>query len=198
MARFTVNGLEIDYELIGDENGQPLVITPGGRHPRDAAGVPELGEMITGGPVSLAQLGFYYYWDQVDAAAKGGMEAVAALPSWADQICRNPRIREILLEQDRDQFIETLQGWCQALGYSADSPLPGIDVREFQRLTMPVLVFRSGKSDMAILAARASFSTKSCPIPSFRIHRGQTRSGTTCRRFRPMFPIAAGALSDGP
>ena len=46
MARIEVNGLEIDYELIGPEGGQPLVLTPGGRYPRDSAGVPELGQVF--------------------------------------------------------------------------------------------------------------------------------------------------------
>jgi len=46
MARIEVNGLELDYELIGPENGPPLVLTPGGRYPRDTAGVPELGQIF--------------------------------------------------------------------------------------------------------------------------------------------------------
>ena len=46
MARISVDGLELDYELIGPADGRPLVITPGGRYPRDTAGVPELGEIF--------------------------------------------------------------------------------------------------------------------------------------------------------
>ena len=46
MARIDVDGLEIDYELIGPEHGTPLVLTPGGRYPRDTAGVPELGRIF--------------------------------------------------------------------------------------------------------------------------------------------------------
>ena len=46
MARIAVDGLEIDYELIGPEGGRPLVLTPGGRYPRDTAGVPELGRIF--------------------------------------------------------------------------------------------------------------------------------------------------------
>src|SRR5262245_7426879 len=44
MARIEVDGLELDYELIGPESGPPLVLTPGGRDPRDTAAVPELGQ----------------------------------------------------------------------------------------------------------------------------------------------------------
>ena len=227
MARIAVDGLELDYELIGPEGAPPLVITPGGRFPRDTAGVPELAAIfadngyrvllwdrpgcgasdiaftaptesvmnaqalvglvhalglkdvtliggsggsritlmaasrmvenvrkvsiwwISGGPVGLAGLAWFYCGDQIMAASKGGMEAVAALPSWADQINRNPRVRETLLVQNADQFIATMQQWGKAFAYSDDSPVPGMSADDFARLTMPVQVFRSGHSDMA-------------------------------------------------
>ena len=227
MARIEVDGLELDYELIGPEHGQPLVLTPGGRYPRDTAGVPELGQIfadagyrvllwdrpgcgasdiaftapsesvmncealvglvralglrdivlvggsagsrislmaaarmpenvqkiavwwLSGGAVGLAGLAWFYCGDQVAAASKGGMEAVAALPSWAEQTAKNPRIRDILLRQDADEYIAVMQKWAQAFGYRDDTPMPGISSEDFARLTMPILVFRSGKSDMA-------------------------------------------------
>lgn len=227
MARIDVDGLEIDYELIGPEHGTPLVLTPGGRYPRDTAGVPELGRIfadhgyrvllwdrpgcgasdiaftapsesvmnsealvglvrelglknivltggsagsritlmaaarmpenvrkvsiwwISGGPVGLAGLAFFYCYDQITAASIGGMEKVVELPSWADQIRRNPRIRDILLRQDPDEYIETMQKWGKAFAYSDESPVPGMGPEDWARLTMPVQVFRSGKSDMA-------------------------------------------------
>ena len=227
MARIDVNGLELDYEFLGDENAPPLVLTPGGRYPRDTAGVPELGQILadagyhvllwdrpgcgasdiaftapsesvmnsealvglihklglkdvtlvggsagsrislmaavrmpenirkiaiwwlSGGAVGLATLAFFYCGDQIAAAAKGGMEAVVELPSWADQISRNPRIRDILLAQDPDTYIEIMQKWGRAFNYSDETPMPGITAEDFAKLTMPILVFRSGKSDMA-------------------------------------------------
>ncbi|MFS0848539.1 alpha/beta fold hydrolase [Novosphingobium panipatense] len=227
MPKIDVNGLAIDYELIGDEGGRPLVLTPGGRYPRDTAGVPELGAKlaeggyrvllwdrpgcgasdiaftapsesvmncealvglidalslrdvtlvggsagsrvtlmaaarqpanvrqiaiwwISGGPVGLAGLAWFYCGDQIAAASKGGMEAVVQLPSWADQIARNPRIRSILMAQDPDAYIATMQRWGKAFAYSDESPVPGMTAQDFARLTMPVLTFRSGKSDMA-------------------------------------------------
>lgn len=227
MARIDVDGLELDYELIGEAGAPPLMLTPGGRYPRDTAGVPELARIfadngyrvlmwdrpgcgasdiaftapsesvmnadagvglirklglkditlvggsagsrislmigtrmpdnvkkiavwwLSGGPIGLAGLAWFYCGDQVAACSKGGMEAVAALPSWADQIQRNPRIRDILLRQDSDTFIETMQKWAAAFNYREDTPIPGVTAADFAKLTMPVLVFRSGKSDMA-------------------------------------------------
>lgn len=241
MARIAVDGLELDYELIGPAGGRPLVLTPGGRYPRDTAGVPELGALfaeagyrvllwdrpgcgasdiaftapsesvmncealvglvrelglkdvtlvggsagsrislmaaarmpqnvrtmsiwwISGGPVGLAGLAWFYCGDQIAAASKGGMEAVAALPSWADQIARNPRIREALLAQDPDAYIATMQAWGKAFAYSDASPVPGMDEADFARLTMPVQVFRSGKSDMAHTRATSEWVLRLLP-----------------------------------
>jgi len=227
MARIAVDGLELDYELIGPEGGPPLVLTPGGRYPRDTAGVPELGQIFadngyrvllwdrpgcgasdiaftaptesvmnaqalvgivrelglkdivlvggsagsrislmaaarmpgnvrkiaawwfSGGPIGLAGLAWFYCGDQVAAASKGGMEAVAALPSWAEQTAKNPRIRDILLAQDADTYIDTMQTWAKAFNYRDDTPMPGMTEADWASLTMPVQLFRSGKSDMA-------------------------------------------------
>ena len=104
---------------------------------------------ITGGAISLAQLAAYYCGDTATAAARGGMEAVAELPGWAEQIRRNPRNRDIILSQDPDAFIEKMQRWAEAYAYSRTSPVPGMGSEDFARLTMPVLIFRSGKSDMS-------------------------------------------------
>jgi hypothetical protein len=104
---------------------------------------------ISGGPVGLAGLAWFYCGDQIAAASKGGMEAVAALPSWADQTARNPRIRDILLAQDPDEYIATMQRWAKAFAYSDATPVPGMAEADFTKLTMPVMTFRSGKSDMA-------------------------------------------------
>jgi pimeloyl-ACP methyl ester carboxylesterase len=227
MARITVDGLELDYELFGDEGAPPLVLTPGGRYPRDTAGVPELGRILadngyrvllwdrpgcgasdiaftapsesvmnaqalvgivrelglkdvtlvggsagsrislmaaarmpdnvpkisiwwlSGGPVGLAGLAWFYCGDQIAAASKGGMEAVVQLPSWAEQIGKNPRIRETLLAQDPDQYIDRMQNWGKAFLYRDDTPMPGMTPEDFASLTMPIQIFRSGKSDMA-------------------------------------------------
>jgi pimeloyl-ACP methyl ester carboxylesterase len=246
MARIEVGGLELDYELIGDEGAPPLMLTPGGRYPRDTAGVPELGRIfadngyrvllwdrpgcgasdigftaptesvmnadaavgliealglrdvtlvggsagsrislmtairmpsnvskiaiwwLSGGPIGLAGLAWFYCADQVAAASKGGMEAVAELPSWADQIARNPRIRDILLRQDPDAFIAVMEKWAKAFNYREDTPMPGITAEDFASLTMPTLVFRSGKSDMAHTRATSEWVARLLPNCTFQ------------------------------
>jgi 2-hydroxy-6-oxonona-2,4-dienedioate hydrolase len=226
MARIAINGIEIEYELLGPDGAPAVVVTPGGRFPKDDPGVPELGRAlaaggkrvllwdrpncgssdisfdgksesdlsartliglihalklgptaltagsagsrvsliaashdpsavshlvlwwISGGPISLASLANYYTADSGIAASQGGMEAVAALPGWQQQIQRNPRNRDILLRQDPEQFIERMQQWAYAYAYSEQSPVPGMSPADFAKLKMPVLIFRSGKSDL--------------------------------------------------
>jgi pimeloyl-ACP methyl ester carboxylesterase len=104
---------------------------------------------ISGGPISLAQLAAYYCGDSAVAAARGGMRAVAALPGWADQIARNSRNRDIILAQHPDTFIAKMQQWAAAYAGSDTSPVPGMTREDFARLKMPVLVFRSGQSDLS-------------------------------------------------
>ncbi len=104
---------------------------------------------ISGGPISLAQLAAYYCGEPAMAASQGGMAAVAASQSWADQLKRNPRNREILLAQDPTRYIETMQRWALAYAPSEHSPVPGMAAADFARLTMPTLIYRSGASDLS-------------------------------------------------
>jgi pimeloyl-ACP methyl ester carboxylesterase len=104
---------------------------------------------ISGGVLGLLSLAHYYCGESAYAASSGGMSAVAAAPSWAEQIRRNPRNRDIILSYDRDAFIETMQRWASFYIPSESSPVPGMSPVDFSRLQMPVLIFRSGKSDLS-------------------------------------------------
>jgi pimeloyl-ACP methyl ester carboxylesterase len=136
-----------DVVLVGGSAGSRISLMAAVRMPDNVKKIAIW--WISGGPVGLAGLAWFYCGDQIAAASKGGMEAVAQLPSWADQIARNPRIRDTLLAQDPEAYIAVMQKWGKAFGYSDESPVPGMAPEDFQRLTMPVQVFRSGKSDMA-------------------------------------------------
>lgn len=104
---------------------------------------------ISGGALSLISLAAYYCVNSAIAASRGGMAAVADLPGWSEQIRRNPRNREILLAQDPQRFIDTMERWALAYMPSKSSPVPGMSPQSFARLSMPVLIFRSGKSDLS-------------------------------------------------
>lgn len=227
MARIAINGIEIEYELLGEPGAPAIALTPGGRFAMDTPGLRELANAlaagghrvllwdrpncgasdlsfegaseselqahaligliralalgpttlaagsagsrvsliaaasdpaavsqlalwwISGGPISLAQLAAYYCGEPAMAASAGGMAAVVDAPCWAEQLKRNPRNREILLSQDAGRYIETLQRWALAYAPSDDSPVPGMSPADFARLRMPVLIFRSGASDLS-------------------------------------------------
>lgn len=227
MARMTINGIGIDYELLGDSGAPPVVITPGGRFPRDTPGVPELAAelvkggkrvllwdrpncgasdacfdadtesllhaevlaqliraldlapitivggsagsrvsliaasrnpeivshliiwWISGGNIGLMQLAWGYCCEQGNVASWSGMEAVADLPGWADQISRNPKVRDYIVAQDPKRFIETMQRWAGAYAPSKESPVPGMAPENFAALKMPVLIFRSCPDDVS-------------------------------------------------
>jgi 2-hydroxy-6-oxonona-2,4-dienedioate hydrolase len=104
---------------------------------------------ISGGALSLISLAAYYCVGSAIAASRGGMAAVADSPGWAEQIQRNPKNRDILLAQDPERFIETMERWAMAYMPSEASPVPGMSPESFARLRMPVLIYRSGKSDLS-------------------------------------------------
>ena len=104
---------------------------------------------ISGGAISLISLASYYCVDSAIAASRGGMAAVAELPGWSEQIRRNPRNRDIILAQDPERFIQTMERWALAYMPSPVSPVPGMSAEDFARLRMPVLIYRNGKSDLS-------------------------------------------------
>ncbi len=227
MARASISGVEIAYELLGDKGAPAIALTPGGRFPMDVPGLPELanslaqggrrvllwdrpncgssdicfsGESesllnaqtliglikalelgptalaagsagsrvsliaaahdpgtisqlvlwwISGGSLSLITLAAYYCGNSAIAASQGGMEAVAGLPEWSVPLSRNPRNRDILLSQDVDVFIQTMERWALAYLPSDKTPVPGMEPAAWARLTMPVKIYQNGISDLS-------------------------------------------------
>lgn len=104
---------------------------------------------ISGGPIGLLSLAYYYCCDHAIAASRGGMEAVARLPAWSLQLARNPKNRDILLAQDPARFIATMERWSLFYLPGPHSPVPGMTAADFARLTIPVKIYRNGLSDLS-------------------------------------------------
>lgn len=104
---------------------------------------------ISGGALSLISLAAYYCCGSAIAASQGGMEAVAGLAEWSEQLKRNPKNREIILAQDPAEFIATMERWALAYMPTDTSPVPGMSPEDFARLKMPVRIYRSGVSDLS-------------------------------------------------
>jgi pimeloyl-ACP methyl ester carboxylesterase len=103
---------------------------------------------ISGGFISLMMLGAYYCCGSAIAARNAGMEAVAQLPVWSEQLRRNPRNREILLNQDPEKFVATMERWAKSFIPAEGSPLPALTRADLNKLNMPVLIFRGSPTDL--------------------------------------------------
>jgi pimeloyl-ACP methyl ester carboxylesterase len=226
MAIARVDGLSLGYETIGDGQGRPWVITPGGRFSKDSPGVRELavalaaqgnrvliwdrpncGESdvsfegenesamqadalaallehldmapaviaggsggarvslltaarhrevasglalwwISGGVYGLLVLATHYCGGSLAAAWTDGMDAVAALPEWAEVQERNPSNHQRFLGRDRDEFVATMERWMEAYCPRDGEHVPGLPDADARALELPALVFRSGASDV--------------------------------------------------
>jgi pimeloyl-ACP methyl ester carboxylesterase len=104
---------------------------------------------ISGEPIGLMQLATYYCGEAATLASQGGMEAVMDATSWAIQFSVNPVAKEVVRQMDPDKFIAVMQRWAAAYAPSDITPVPGMKPVDFARLNMPVLVFRSGTSDLS-------------------------------------------------
>ncbi len=133
--------------VVGGSAGSRVSLHAAARHPDVVSKLFVL--WISGGPIGLASLAVHYCQGSAQAANTGGMEAVADLPEWAEVIRRNPENRARILRQDPARFIETMQRWAAAFFPLPGSPVPGMTVQDFGSLRMPVMVLRSGASDLS-------------------------------------------------
>jgi pimeloyl-ACP methyl ester carboxylesterase len=122
---------------------------------------------ISGGPIGLMQLATYYCGEAAVLASQGGMQAVLRASSWAGQFAANPAAKQAMLDVDRDKFIAIMQRWAAAYAPSDISPVPGMKPVDFARLTMPVLVLRSAKSDLSHTRATSEWVHGLIPRSTF-------------------------------
>src|SRR5436190_2195076 len=151
MATAKVNGLNISYEVIGD-GARQWSITQGGRLSKDSPGIRELAKglavwWISGGISGLMGLGMHYCAPSLRAAWNGGMEAVVALAEWSEVLDRNPANRQPFLDQDPKTFMDTMDRWMAVYCACSGELVPGVPDDRARHFDLPVLVFRSGKSD---------------------------------------------------
>lgn len=246
MARISILGVDVEYDLLGEPGAPAVAITPGGRFSKDTPGIGELGQAlaaggrrlllwdrpncgasdisfeadsesdlhartllaliraldlgptalaagsagsrvsliaasrepdlvshlvlwwISGGTLGLISLANYYCVDHALAASFGGMEAVAAMPAWAEQIERNPRNRDVLLALDPARFIAKMEQWASVYLPMETSPVPGMTPADFARLSMPVLLFQNGESDLSHTRATTEWTHRLIPGSQLR------------------------------
>jgi pimeloyl-ACP methyl ester carboxylesterase len=143
-----IRALEVGpVALAGGSAGSRVSLMTAVRHP-DVVSALVLW-WVSGGPIGLMTLAGYYCGTSGILAARFGMEAVADSPAWAEQVAANPRNRDILLSQDRDDFIATMQRWAAFYSPSSETPVPGVTSEALSALAVPVLILRNGRYDLS-------------------------------------------------
>jgi pimeloyl-ACP methyl ester carboxylesterase len=132
--------------IFGGSGGARVSLLAAVRHPAKTAGVAMVN--MSGGVYGLMTLGVHYCGGSLAAAWTKDMAAVADLPEWSEVIARNGRNRQRFLDQDREQFVATMERWMAAYCPNDDELVPGLAVADARSLDVPALVFRSGASDV--------------------------------------------------
>jgi pimeloyl-ACP methyl ester carboxylesterase len=131
--------------VIGGSGGARVSMLTAARHPELTAGLAMW--WISGGPFGLMTLAVHYCGQNLMKAWTEGMGAVAELPEWEESLSRNPSNRQRILDQDRAEFVRTMERWMLVYYPRDDQLVPGVDDADAARITMPTIVFRSGESD---------------------------------------------------
>ncbi len=133
--------------IAGGSGGARVSLLTAARH-REAASALAMW-WISGGVFGLLSLGTHYCRGSIRAAWDGGMEAVVALPEWAEVLERNPGNRPRFLDQDRNEFIATFEQWMLAYCPCGTDLVPGLPEEAARKLDIPTLVLLSGTTDLS-------------------------------------------------
>lgn len=147
--------------IAGGSGGSRISLLTAARYPELTAGLAMW--WISGGVPGLLQLANYYCMPSSDAAWHGGMEAVVELEQWQEVLEKNPANRDRFLRMDRDRFLDVMDRWMLAYCPCDDTLVPGLDDADVDRLDAPILVFRSGESDMSHTRATSDALAKGLP-----------------------------------
>ena len=168
--------------IIGGSGGSRVSLLTAARHPEVASALAMW--WISGGVYGLMSLGVHYCSESLIAAWNGGMEAVLEIPDWVEVLERNPHNRRRFLDQNPQEFVATMERWMGAYCACGDELIPGLPDADARKVSLPTLVFRSGKSD--VHHTRATSESLAALLPNTQlveppwgdrewIERGQAR-----------------------
>ena len=95
---------------------------------------------VTGGAFAAGRLVQNYYTQFIEAAQRGGMEAVCRTEHFAELIASNPANRSRLLSMDVERFMAVMNQWRRSFNEGADYPVIGISPDELRSMTMPACI----------------------------------------------------------
>jgi pimeloyl-ACP methyl ester carboxylesterase len=151
--------------IVGGSGGARISILTAARNPDIAAGLSVW--WISGGAFGNMSLANVYCWPSLQAVWNGTMEDVANLETWEEVVRRNPGNRARFLAQDREVFRDTMQRWGHAYCGCGDPLVPGLADEQAAAMTVPIMIFRSGASDM--FHTRATSERVAANLPRARL-----------------------------
>jgi len=122
----------------GSSSGCRLALLAALRHPADARGL--LLWRVTGGAFAAQRLANNYYTQFIEAAERGGMDAVCRTEHFGELIANNLTNRERLLSMAVERFIAVMNEWRRSFRAGADHPVIGISPAELRSMTMPACI----------------------------------------------------------
>lgn len=151
--------------IVGGSGGARVSLLAAARNPDVAAGLAIW--WISGGVPGLLSLANYYCMPSATAAWHGGMEAVVELDQWQQVLEKNAGNRERFLSTDRAEFLRVMDDWMVAYCACDEGLVPGLTDADVEQLRVPVLVFRSGESDLS--HTRATSERIAAGLPTARL-----------------------------
>ena len=131
------------------------------RHPELVSGV--ICQWLSGGGIGIATLPMAYNHDPAIAASLGGMQGVAEMPAFAELIERNPRNKDLLFAWEPEEFIQRMRDWADWFFCAPGMPISCVREGELEGIKVPVVILRSGISD--IHHTRATSEAVAAMIP---------------------------------
>jgi len=122
----------------GSSSGCRLALLAALRHPADLRGL--LLWRVTGGAYAAQRLVQNYYTQFIEAAERGGMEAVCRSEHFGEVIASNPANRARLESMDVKHFISVMSEWRRSFNQGAHHPVIGISPGELRSLTIPACI----------------------------------------------------------
>lgn len=124
--------------LAGGSAGCRVSVLTAIRHPRVVRGLALWS--VSGGAYGSQILGYQYHVPYIQAAQRGGMQAVAETPFFAERIAANPANRERLLAIEPAEFIAVMRRWNEMFYPRPDTPMVGATAAQLRAITVPTLI----------------------------------------------------------
>jgi pimeloyl-ACP methyl ester carboxylesterase len=138
----------------GSSSGCRLALLAALRHPADVRGL--LLWRVTGGAFAARRLAQNYYTQFIEAAERGGIDAVCRTEHFSELIASNPANRARLISMGPERFIAVMNAWRGSFNDGADHPVIGLSPAELRSITMPACIIPGGDGTHPRAAGQAA------------------------------------------